>query len=72
MSRRVYFGMLAALCGAILALDASTFRPAEYPLMKKLFDGDWIVVRNAVIGVASTGAAVFGYLVSQTGDKPNA
>lgn len=71
MSRRVYFGVLTAFFGAILALDASTFRPAEYPLMKKLFDGDWIIARNALLSFASAGTAVCGYLVSHTGDKPN-
>ena len=69
MSRRVWFGVLTAFFGAILALDTTTFRPAEYPLMKKLFDGDWIIVRNAMLGIASTGAAVCGYLVKISGEE---
>lgn len=69
MPRHVYYGVLAAFFGAIIALDASTFRPAEYPLMKKLFDGDWIIARNALLGFASAGAAVSGWLLTHTGEQ---
>jgi hypothetical protein len=69
MHNRVIFGALAALFAAIVALDASTWLPAEYPLMKHLFDGEWIAARNCIFGIATTGSAVCGYLASVGANK---
>lgn len=62
MSRHVVFGALAALCTTIVGLDASLFRPSEYPLAHKLFDGDWQIFRNLWLMVFTGLAALFGYL----------
>lgn len=62
LHKRVLFGAFAAVCAGYSALDATLFRPSEYPLAHKLFDGDWIIWRNATLTIASLGAAFFGYL----------
>lgn len=62
--KRVLFGALAAMCAAYVALDATLFRPSEYPLARKLFDGDWMIYRNMSFAFASMAAAAFGYLAA--------
>ena len=62
MSKRTLFGAIAALFAAMLALDAGMGIPTKYALFRELFDDKWQVARNISYGLASLGAAFFGYL----------
>jgi hypothetical protein len=61
MSKRVFFGMLAALGAAGVAGDAWA-NAHKFPMLHKLFDGDWDVARSLLYAISSAMAAVFGYL----------
>lgn len=65
--KQVLFGALAAAGAAVVALDASLFRPSEYPLAHKLFDGDWELWRNLFLGSATVLTAAFAYLTANVG-----
>lgn len=66
--KRVLFGAIAAALASYVALDASLFRPSEYPLAHKLFDGDWAIYRNMSFALASMGTALFGYIALNVKD----
>jgi hypothetical protein len=61
--RRVSYGLLACLCGAFLAVDA-TLKEQKYPLLQLIVDGHWIIVRDFIFTLCSLGAAGFGYLAA--------
>lgn len=65
MNKRLLFGALAALGAAGVAGDAYA-SATKYPIMHKLFDGDWDVARNTLYAICSMMAAVFGWLSLNT------
>lgn len=69
--KRVLYGAVAAAAAAFVALDATLFRPAEYPLAHKLFNGDWIIFRNLIFTFGSIAAAFFGYLALNVKNNGN-
>lgn len=63
--------MLAALGAAGVAADAILSK-TEWPLLHKLFNGEWDVARNGLYIICSLMAATFGYLAVNYKDKPAA
>lgn len=61
MKKRIWYGALAALGATAVALDEKVGSP-NYPVLHKLFDGDWQVAHNLSYAIFSLMAAVFGYL----------
>lgn len=70
MTARVWFGLLAALGACGVAGDAFLAK-SEYPLMHKLFNGDWNIARNFLYFICSTMAASFGFLALNYKEKTN-
>jgi hypothetical protein len=64
---RPLFGALAALCVAIVSYDAYAGM-VGYPLYHALFDGMWKAAVSTTYFIATTGAAVFGYLAGIVGN----
>lgn len=60
--RHVIYGAIAATAAAAVALDATLGKPHDWPGFHKVFDGDWLIARNATFTVLSLVAAFFGYL----------
>lgn len=67
--RRILYGAIAAACAAYAALDATVYKPSDYPLAHKLFDGDWEIWRNLVMTLSSAAAAFFGYIALNAKDE---
>jgi hypothetical protein len=59
------YGALAALGAAGIAFDV-VVSTTKYPLLQRLFDGDWLIVRNVLYFMFSGITAVFGYLAVHT------
>jgi hypothetical protein len=62
MTRRTVYGAIAAAASAAVALDATLGKPHNWPGFHKIFDGEWLVARNAFYIVMALLAAFFGYL----------
>lgn len=69
--KRIVFGAIAAASAAYAGLDATLFRPSNYPLAHKLFDGDWEIARNLTFSLSTIATAVFGYLTVNVGRNGN-
>lgn len=61
MTKRVFYGALAALGAAAVALDEQIGKP-HYPMFHYFFGNDWQVAHNLSYGIFALMAAVFGYL----------
>lgn len=64
MNRQHLFGALAALCVALVGLNAYTEKN-DYNVMRHWFDGEYKYYADLLYGGATIGAAVFGYLATQ-------
>lgn len=69
--KRIVFGTIAAASAAYLGLDATLFRPSNYPLAHKLFGDDWEIWRNLTASFATMATAAFGYLTANVGRNGN-
>lgn len=63
MNHRVAFGTLATMFAAIISAQAIGEK-AEWPILRRLFDGDALIIKDAIYFIASIGAAVCGYLAA--------
>jgi len=66
---QVLYGALAAACVAVVTFDTTIGRPSDYPVLREWFGHDWEVARNIQLALATSGAAVFGYLAANAGKK---
>ena len=69
MSKRVWFGLLAALGAGGIGADAWG-TAHNWPLMHKILDGDWAVGQGILYVTSSMMAAVFGYLALNYQEPP--
>lgn len=64
---RLTWGALAATFAAVVGFEA-VGNAEHWPLLVKVFDGDWNIAKNVIYGVAGIGAAVCTFMFTQ-GDK---